>query len=54
MPPGLDPHTSACEHDSPLGRWSVAMRRSLEPFLIDGGFHALQFTAIGLILALWH
>jgi hypothetical protein len=22
--------------------------------LIDGGFHTLQFTVIGLILALWH
>ena len=29
-------------------------RRSLKLFLIDGGFHTLQFTAIGLILALWH
>jgi hypothetical protein len=29
-------------------------RRSLKLFLIDGGFHTLQFTATGLILALWH
>ncbi len=28
-------------------------RRSLRLFLIDGGYHTLQFTAIGLILALW-
>jgi hypothetical protein len=29
-------------------------RRSLKLFLIDGGYHTLQFTLIGLILALWH
>jgi hypothetical protein len=29
-------------------------RRSLKLFLIDGGYHTLQFTAIGVILALWH
>jgi hypothetical protein len=28
-------------------------RRSLKLFLINGGYHALQFTLIGLILALW-
>ncbi|HLF11330.1 MAG TPA: DUF1761 domain-containing protein [Gammaproteobacteria bacterium] len=29
-------------------------RRSLKLFLIDGGYHTLQFTLIGVILALWH
>jgi Protein of unknown function (DUF1761) len=29
-------------------------RRSLKLFLIDGGYHTLQFTLIGLILAVWH
>ncbi|MCC5886052.1 MAG: DUF1761 domain-containing protein [Gammaproteobacteria bacterium] len=29
-------------------------RRSLKLFLIDGGYHTLQFTLYGLILALWH
>ena len=29
-------------------------RRSLRLFLIDGGYHTLQFTLIGVILALWH
>lgn len=29
-------------------------RRSLKLFLINGGYHTLQFTIIGLILALWH
>jgi Protein of unknown function (DUF1761) len=29
-------------------------RRSLKLFLIDGGYHTLQFTVIGLIFALWH
>ena len=29
-------------------------RKSFKLFLINGGYHALQFTLIGLILALWH
>ena len=29
-------------------------RRSVKLFLIDGGYHTLQFTLIGLILGLWH
>jgi hypothetical protein len=29
-------------------------RRSLALFLINGGYHTLQFTMYGLILALWH
>ena len=29
-------------------------RRSLKLWLINGGYHTLQFTIIGLILALWH
>ncbi|MFA5939760.1 MAG: DUF1761 domain-containing protein [Sinimarinibacterium sp.] len=29
-------------------------RRSLKLFLIDGGYHTLQFTVIGLLLGLWH
>ena len=29
-------------------------RRSFRLFLINGGYHTLQFTIIGLILALWH
>ncbi|HET7334681.1 MAG TPA: DUF1761 domain-containing protein [Rhizomicrobium sp.] len=28
-------------------------RRSLKLFAIDGGYHTLQFTLIGLILGLW-
>ena len=28
-------------------------RKSLKLFLINGGYHTLQFTVIGLILALW-
>jgi hypothetical protein len=28
--------------------------RSLNLFLIDGGYHTLQFTFYGLILGLWH
>lgn len=29
-------------------------RKSLKLFLINAGYHTLQFTLIGLILALWH
>ena len=29
-------------------------RRSLKLFLINGGYNALLFTVIGLILGLWH
>jgi hypothetical protein len=29
-------------------------RKSLSLFLINGGFHTLQFTLYGLILGLWH
>ena len=28
--------------------------RSLKLFLINGGYHTVQFTLIGLILGLWH
>ena len=28
-------------------------RKSLKLFLINGGYHTLQFTLIGLVLALW-
>lgn len=29
-------------------------RKSLKLFAINGGYHTLQFTLIGLILSLWH
>lgn len=29
-------------------------RRSARLFLVNGGYHTLQFTLYGLILALWH
>ena len=29
-------------------------RKSLKLWLINGGYHTLQFTIIGLILSLWH
>ena len=29
-------------------------RKSLKLWLINGGYHTLQFTIVGLILALWH
>jgi Protein of unknown function (DUF1761) len=29
-------------------------RRSLKLFLINGGYHTLQFTLYGLVLGLWH
>lgn len=32
----------------------VFERRSLKLFLINGGYHTLQYTLFGLILGLWH
>jgi hypothetical protein len=29
-------------------------RKSLTLFLINGGYHTVQFTVIGLVLGLWH
>ena len=29
-------------------------RKQLSLFLINGGYHTLQFTLIGLILGAWH
>jgi hypothetical protein len=29
-------------------------KRSLRQFLINGGYHTLQFTLYGLVLGLWH
>ena len=29
-------------------------RKSLKLWLINGGYHTLQFTTVGFILALWH
>jgi hypothetical protein len=29
-------------------------QRSLRLFLINGGYHTLQYTLIGLVLGLWH
>jgi len=37
-----------------LGISYLFERRSLKLWLINGGYHTLQFTIIGLILALWH
>jgi hypothetical protein len=43
-----------CWVASSFGMNYLFARRSLKLFAIDGGFHTLQFTVIGLILALWH
>jgi hypothetical protein len=29
-------------------------QRSFKLWLIDGGYHVLQFTVYGLVLGLWH
>jgi hypothetical protein len=29
-------------------------RRSLALFLVNGGYHTMQFTLYGLVLGLWH
>jgi hypothetical protein len=56
MPLGLGAGFSAglCWVASSFGINYLFARRSLRLFLIDGGYHTLQFTLIGVILALWH
>ncbi len=56
MPLGLGAGFSAglCWVASSFGINYLFARRSLKLFLIDGGYHTLQFTVIGLVLAIWH
>jgi len=56
MPLGLGAGFSAglCWVASSFGINYLFARRSMKLFLIDGGYHTLQFTLIGVILALWH
>lgn len=42
-----------CWVTSSFGINYLFSRRSLKLFLIDGGYHTLQFTLIGLVLGLW-
>lgn len=53
---GLGAGTSAglCWVAASFGINYLFERRSLKLFFINGGYHTLQFTLIGLILALWH
>lgn len=52
---GLGAGASAglCWVTSSFGINYLFERKSLKLFLINGGYHTLQFTLIGLILALW-
>ena len=56
MPLGLGAGFAAglCWVASSFGINYLFARRSLRLFLIDGGYHTLQFTLIGVILALFH
>jgi hypothetical protein len=56
MPLGIGAGFSAglCWVASSFGMNYLFARRSLKLFLIDGGFHTLQFTLIGTVIALWH
>jgi hypothetical protein len=56
MPLGIGAGFSAglCWVASSFGMNYLFARRSLKLFFIDGGYHTLQFTLIGLVLALWH
>jgi len=56
MPLGLGAGFSAglCWVASSIGINYLFARRSLKLFLIDGGYHTVQFTLIGVVLALWH
>lgn len=55
LPLGLGAGASAgsCWVASSFGINYLFSRRSLKLFAIDGGYHTLQFTLIGVILALW-
>jgi Protein of unknown function (DUF1761) len=39
---------------SSIGITYLFARRSFKLFLIDGGYHTVQFTMIGMVLAPWH
>ncbi|HKE49339.1 MAG TPA: DUF1761 domain-containing protein [Rhodanobacteraceae bacterium] len=56
MPLGLGAGFAAglCWVASSFGINYLFARRSFRLFLIDGGYHTLQFTLIGAIIALWH
>lgn len=43
-----------CWVTASLGINYLFERRSLALFLVNGGYHTLQFTVIGLVLGLWH
>ena len=61
---GPAPELLRAVHDGVLVGWAlVAMsfainyafaQRSLKLWLIDGGYHTLQFSLYGVILGLWH
>ena len=56
MPLGIGAGFAAglCWVASSFGMNYLFARRSMRLFLIDGGFHTLQFTLIGTVIALWH
>lgn len=43
-----------CWVASSLGVNYLFERKSLTLFLVNGGYHTVQFTVIGLVLGLWH
>jgi hypothetical protein len=50
---GAGASAGSCWVASRFGINYLFSRRSLKLFAIDGGYHTLQFTVIGVILALW-
>ncbi|WAC63915.1 DUF1761 domain-containing protein [Pseudoxanthomonas sp. SL93] len=44
----------ACFVAASFGINYLFAQRSLRLWLIDGGYHTLQFTLFGLVLGLWH
>lgn len=44
----------ACWVAASFGINYLFANRSLKLWLIDGGYHTLQFTLFGLVLGLWH
>ena len=51
---GAGSSAGLCWVAASLGINYLFERKPLKLFLINGGYHALQFTLYGLVLGLWH
>jgi hypothetical protein len=51
---GAGAAAGACWVAASFGINYLFASRSLKLWLIDGGYHTVQFTLFGLVLGLWH